>query len=61
LCCTGGAADVDVGCGVPTPVRSDVWVSVRPNELVELLGLVVPVLCRAIATPRSRAAIASVE
>jgi hypothetical protein len=61
LCCAEGAACVDVGCGVPPPVRSDVWVSVRPSELVELLEVVVPLLCRAIATPRSRAAIASVE
>jgi hypothetical protein len=41
--------------------RSDVWVTARPSELAELLELVVPLLCRAIATPRSRAAIASVE
>jgi hypothetical protein len=61
LCCIKGAACIDVGCGVPPLVRSDVWVSVRPSELVELLELVVPLLCRAIATPRSRAAIASVE
>jgi hypothetical protein len=61
LCCIEGAAGVVVGCGVPPPVRSDVWVSVRPSELVELLDVVVPLLCRAIATPRSRAAIASVE
>jgi hypothetical protein len=61
LCCTEGAAGVVAGCGVPPLVRSDVWVSVRPSELVELLELVVPPLCRAIATPRSRAAIASVE
>jgi hypothetical protein len=61
LCCIEGAAEIDVGCGVPPLVRSDVWVSVRPSELAELLELVVPLLCRAIATPRSRAAIASVE
>jgi hypothetical protein len=60
LCCRG-AAGVVASCGVPPPVRSDVWVSVRPSELVELLEVVVPLLCRAIATPRSRAAIASVE
>jgi len=61
LCCIEDAAGVDVGCGVLPLVRSDVWVSVRPSELAELLELVVPLLCRAIATPRSRAAIASVE
>src|SRR5882757_5354175 len=55
LCGTGAAAGVGMGCGVPRPVRSDVWVSVRPSELVELLEVVVPLLCRAIATPRSRA------
>lgn len=35
--------------------------SVRPSELLQLPELVVPLLCRTIATPRSRAAIASVE
>ena len=60
MCCTGGAAGVVDDCDVPPPVRSDVWVSVRPSELVELLEVVVPLLCLAIATPRSRAAIASV-
>jgi hypothetical protein len=61
LCCAGGAVGAGVDCGVPPLVRIDVWVSVRPSELLELLELVVPLLCRTIATPRSRAAIASVE
>jgi len=61
LCSTRGADGVGVGWGVLPLVRIDVWVSVRPSELLELLELVVPLLCRTIATPRSRAAIASVE
>jgi len=62
LCGTGGADDCTGVCwGVLPLVRSDVWVSVRASELFELPELVVPLLCRTIATPRSRAAIASVE
>ena len=61
MCGTGGADGVGVGWGVPPLVRIDVWVSVRPSELLELLELAGPPLCRTIATPRSRAAIASVE
>jgi hypothetical protein len=61
LCCAGGAVGVGVGCRVFTLARRDVCVSVRPSELLELPELAVPLLCLTIATPRSRAAIASVE
>lgn len=61
MCCAGGAVGAGVGCGVLPLARNDVCVSVRPSELLEPLELVVPLFCRTIATPRSRAAIASVE
>ena len=60
MCSTRGADGVGVGWGVPPLVRIDVWMSARPSEFLELLELVVLLRCRTIATPRSRAAIASV-